>query len=205
MTGNAQKTHYARTINKFAEQKVLDAIQITGKSLPCRVEFVSGSIVTVSFLLNSSFTLPRVTCPMFGPEYIRYPTQVGDLGVVLSSDYYIGCVSGLGGGQTADLVQRANLSTLIFLPIANTGASTTQNWPANPSGDPNALTLYGKDRLAWLALHGTGAITGLGQESLDGSIATTGNLSAGTGATGTFQSSDGQTIVVIDGIVINIS
>lgn len=134
MSGNTQKTHYARTINKFAEQKVLDAIQTLGKSLPCHVVAVSGSIVTVRFDINSSFTLPDVTCPMFGPEYIRYPTQVGDKGVVMSADYYIGGISGLGGG-VADLTPVANLAALIFFPIANT------NW--SPTEDPDKIVLYG--------------------------------------------------------------
>ena len=99
MTNNAQKTPYARAINQFAEQKVLDAIQTLGKALPCHVVAIAGSIVTVQFdITNTPFTLPNVTCPMFGPEYIRYPTQVGDLGVVISADCYIGGVSGLGGG-----------------------------------------------------------------------------------------------------------
>lgn len=141
MSNNAQKVHYARTINRFAEQKVLDALQVLGKSLPCHVIVVSGSIVTVRFdITPGTFTLPDVTCPMFGPEYIRYPTQINDLGVVMSADYYIGGVSGLGG-STANLSLRSNLSTLIWFPIANTGSDTNKNWP--PTDDPNALVLYG--------------------------------------------------------------
>lgn len=40
---------------------------------------------------------------------------------------------------------------------------------------------------------------------IDGNVATTGNLSVGSGATGVFTSADGQTITVQDGIVINIA
>lgn len=136
MSDNAQKTHFASVFNRAAEKKVADAIQVLGKSLPCHVVAVSGSIVTVRFDIKSSFTLPDVTCPEFGPEYIRYPTQVGDRGVVIPVDYYIGGVSGLGGG-VANMSLRANLSTLIFYPIANVDWSATEN--------PNALVLYGPD------------------------------------------------------------
>lgn len=43
-----------------------------------------------------------------------------------------------------------------------------------------------------------------GDHNVDGSISTTGNISAGTGATGTFTTADGQTVLVQDGIVISI-
>lgn len=137
---NAQKTPLARSLNRFAEGKVLDEIQRQGKSLPCRVTKVSGSIVTVKFEIQTPYdlTLPEVTCPMFGPEYIRYPIQVDDLGAVMSIDVYLGGVSGLGSeGSVADLTQRSNLSSLIFFPIANKNWSETDN--------PNALVLYGPD------------------------------------------------------------
>ena len=135
MASNAQKTPIARSLNLVAEGRVGQAIQLLGKALPCSVVSVSNSIVTVSFqLTNIPFTLPNVTVPMFGPEYIRYPTQAGDLGVVFSIDTYLGGISGLGGG-VADLSMRANLSSLIFFPVAS------KNWSA-PT-DQNKIELYG--------------------------------------------------------------
>lgn len=137
MSNNAQKTWIARSLNQFAEKKALDAIELLGKALPCSVTAVAGSIVTVKFeLTNISYTLPNVTCPMFGPEYIRYPTQVGDKGAVFPADAYLGGMSGLGGG-VADLSLVGNLSALVFFPIAN------KNWSA--SDNANALVLYGPD------------------------------------------------------------
>ena len=135
MGDNSQKTPLARTLNRFAEQKVLDRVQQLGKSLPCHVVSVRGAIVTVAFDVTGPFTLPNVTVPLFGPEYVRYPIKAGDRGVVLAADAYLGGVSGLGGG-TADLTQRANLATLVFLPIANASWFTV---------DPNAVTVYGPD------------------------------------------------------------
>jgi len=127
------RTPLAPALNAFAEKAINDAFQLTGKGLPCSVVSVSGSIVTVKFEVNSQFTLPDVTVPLFGPEYIRYPIQIGDKGAVVPFDAYLGGMSGLGGG-VADLTQRANLSTLVFLPIGN------KLWT---SVDPNAVTIYG--------------------------------------------------------------
>ena len=74
--------------------------------------------------------------PVMWAEYIRIPVQAGMLGWLLSSDVYLGGVSGLGGG-TADLTRRPNLSNLVFSPIGN------KNWGA--SEDPSKLILYGPD------------------------------------------------------------
>lgn len=179
---NAQKTPFARSINRFTEKKVLDAIQTLGKSLPCHVVAVSGSIVTVRFDVNSTFTLPDVTCPEFGPEYVRFPTQVGDMGVVMSADYYIGGVSGLGGG-VADLTIRANLSTLIWFPIANKSWSQTDN--------PNAMVIYGPDGTIIRTVDKSNILT------VDKtSVRTNAKLEAGNGATGTFDH-----VNVVHGIV----
>jgi len=132
---NVQKVPFQRYINRFGQKKVLEYIQRTGKSLPCHVVAVSGSIVTVAFdVANPPFTLPQVTMPMFGPEWVRYPTQVGDLGITVSADTYIGGISALGGG-VADLTLRANLSALVWLPIAS------KDW--SPTDDPDAVVIYG--------------------------------------------------------------
>ena len=151
MASNAQKTPIARSLNLVAEGRVAQAIQLQGKALPCSVVAVSGSIVTVSFqLTNIPFTLPNVTVPEFGPEYIRYPTQVGDLGVVLPIDTYLGGISGLGGG-VADLSMRANLSSLVFFPVGNKG------WTA-PT-DPNKIELYGPDGAILRTKDSTSSVT----------------------------------------------
>ena len=138
MSSNVQKTPIARTLNQFAERKAKGIIALTGQSLPASVTaVVSSGIVTVKFeLTNVPYTLPNLTCPLFGPEYIRYPIQKGCKGFVVPADAYLGGVSGLGGG-TADLTQRGNLSTLVFFPIGNTGWSTTD--------DPNKTVIYGPD------------------------------------------------------------
>lgn len=135
MSNNSQKTHLNQSLNLFAQKKVGDALQLTGKSLPCSVTAVDGSIVTVKFEVNAApFTLPKVTIPIFGPEWIRYPTQIGDKGVVFSVDTRIGNITGLGG-STPDFNMPANLTALVFFPVGS------KNWSA--TDDPDALVLYG--------------------------------------------------------------
>lgn len=134
MLDTSQKTPYARAINQFAENKVRDAIALEGKAIPASVTAVAGSIVTVKFELNAAYPLPSVTIPMAGSEYIRIPVQVGDKGMVTPSDFYLGGVSGLGGG-TAGVNLPANLSALVFIAISNKGWSTAE--------DPNKVILYG--------------------------------------------------------------
>lgn len=135
MADNAQKTPLARQLNQLAEKTAHDALQRTGRGLPCSVVSASGSIVTVKFEVSSAFTLPNVTVPMFGPEWIRYPMQAGEPGIVVPVDAHISGLAGLGGG-IASLTQPANLSSLVFIPIGNKG------WTG---GDPNKTVLYGPD------------------------------------------------------------
>lgn len=134
MASNAQKTPVVKTLNEFAAKKAIDAIAILGKALPASVVSVSGSIVTVKFELDVTFTLPQVTVPIATSVYRREPTQVGDLGVVRPADVRLGGISGLGGG-TANLTTPSNLGALVWEPVANA------NWPA--TDDPNAYVIYG--------------------------------------------------------------
>ena len=140
MPDNSQKTALARTLNQFAERKTRGIIDLLGKALPASVVSIPTAgvpIVTVKFeLTNIPYTLPQVTVPLAGSEYIRLPIQVGCKGMVLPAGAYLGGVSGLGGG-TADLSERANLSTLVFFPIGNTAFAASE--------DTNAVVIYGPD------------------------------------------------------------
>jgi len=131
-----QKINFGGNMNNFAERKIADAMQMAGKVLPASVVARSGNMITVSFLLRDiPYVIPQVTIPLFGPQYVRYPMQPGDRGIVIPADTYLGGASGLGGG-TADLTPPANLSSLVFLPISHTA------WEAV---DGQVLTLYGPE------------------------------------------------------------
>lgn len=133
MSNNAQKTPMGRSFNQFTERKILDALQVTGRALPCSVVSVDGAIITVQFEVTGPFTLPQVSIPLFGPEYVRYPIRPGDQGVAFAADARLGGVSGLSAGVT-DLAQPANLGSLVFFPIGNA------TWGAV---DPQSVTIYG--------------------------------------------------------------
>ena len=151
-SGNSQKTPLARSLESFANRKVAGAIQLLGQSLPASVAaIVSSGIVTVKFeLTNIPFTLPQITVPIFGSEYLRLPIQVGCKGAVMAFDAYLGGMSGLGGG-TADLTRRPNLSNLAFCPLGNSAWSATD--------DPNAVVLYGPDGAIIRTVDKTSALT----------------------------------------------
>lgn len=136
MANNAQKTPVARSLNIFAEKKANDAIQLLGKALPASVVSAQGSIVTVKFEIKTNFTIPNVTCPVASSRYEFLPLQQGDPGIVVPSDARISAIAGLGG-TIADLSLPANLSSLVFMPIANA------SWPA-PT-DPNKYEIWGPD------------------------------------------------------------
>lgn len=166
-------------MNAFAQQKAVDEIMKRGQALPGKVVAVEGAIVTVNFQVTG-LVAPNVTMPLFGPEYIRYPIQVGDLGVAFPAAVYLGGVSGLGGG-TADTSLRGNLSTLVFFPIGNT------NWATPPGSDANTLALYGKLALLLLdslAGHGSLKLTASGITLTFGSGSLTMNSSGVTLAFG---------------------
>jgi hypothetical protein len=113
------KTPFGWRANELATKRALDAIQGSGRALPASVVSGNGSIVTVKFELQSEFTLPQVRVPVATSEYFRAPLQPGCKGVVVSSDYYLGGVSGIGGG-VATTTKQSNLGALIFVPIGTT-------------------------------------------------------------------------------------
>ncbi|MEZ2402791.1 hypothetical protein ACBR19_14370 [Raoultella planticola] len=130
------KLNFGSSMNRFAERKVDNALQKAGKILPVSVVKQNGKMITVAFELRGiPYVLPQVTIPLFGPQYIRYPMQPGDKGIVIPADTYIGGVSGQGGG-IADMTPPANLSSLVFLPISNT------EWQ---DVDGQVVTVYGPE------------------------------------------------------------
>jgi len=131
-----QKLNFGLNMNRFTERKLSEAFQAAGKILPASILKQEGNMVTVAFeLRDTPYVFPQLTVPLFGPQYIRYPMQPGDKGIVIPGDTYLGGVSGQGGG-VADLTPPANLSALVFLPISNT------EWD---SVDGQVVTIYGPE------------------------------------------------------------
>jgi len=169
---NGQKTPFNLSINRHVEKKSDEIVDLKkAKALPCSVVAVSqtvgGAIVTVKFEVDTGFTLPNITIPHFGGEWIRYPVQIGDKGIAIPSDTRLNEMSGIGSG-VADLTTKGNLTGLVFMPIGNA------NWTAPTS--KLKLELYGKDGViirsqdgganyiqiteAGITIHGTVTVTG---------------------------------------------
>jgi len=187
------------SLNKIATQRALDQIQITGKSLPAQVtKVISSGIVEVSFQVNSDpATLPNVIVPIEYPEYIRYPIKVGDKGMVISADVMIGNMTGLGSGVPNLNSTPGNLSALSFMFLGNTAWS--------PADDPQAVVIYGPNGVILRATEGVAVVDVQASGVLvQGSLSTTGNLSAGNGITCSFTTLTGQVVTVQNGIVTNI-
>jgi hypothetical protein len=202
---NAQKIPALHSLARGMARATANHVQRLGKCLPCSVVDVSGAIITVKFEVNAGpITLPQATMPLFGPEYIRYPIQVGDKGFALSADAYLGQMSSMGDG-VADLTEQPNLSTLVFMPIGN------KNWFAV---DPETVTIYGPNGVvlrdtsnacsATLTPHSLDVVAPAEVKLDTPVVRCTGNLSVAQGASGTFTSVTGQVITVQDGIITNI-
>jgi hypothetical protein len=133
-----QKHPVVQSLNWFAEEKIRQAESMLAKSMPASVVEVdkSGTIVTVKIEVQSGYKFPKIQCPVYGPQYVRWPIQKGDKGCFLSADYYLGGMSGLGGG-VAELGPCGNISTGVWFPIGNMGF--------DPTDDPNKVVLYGPD------------------------------------------------------------
>ena len=136
--GNSQKTPFAESIQRFAEAKWNSLIELEGKALPASITKVgaNGTIVTVKLEVTTKYTIPVLTIPIAGSQYIRLPVQVGDKGVVFPCDTSIGNVTGLGP-TTVDLTKSANLSSLVFFPVGNSSFANAMN--------ANRIELYGPD------------------------------------------------------------
>ena len=125
MANNYAKLWAQKRINQASIQRAAEAIQRTGRALPCRVTAVSGAIVTVAFQVDSTpWTLPSITIPKAESNWIRMPTQIGDLGMTLPADALLGQISGLGTGNLPILtVPTNNLSALVFVPVSNANSA----------------------------------------------------------------------------------
>lgn len=134
MAENYAKLWVQKSANQLAINRAQQAILNLGRALPCRVVAVNGAIVTVAFEVNAApFTLPNITIPKAESNWIRMPTQVGDFGMTMPADAYLGGVSGLGGG-VATLTRPGNLSALVFVPVSN---------KSSPPIDQNAAQVQG--------------------------------------------------------------
>lgn len=136
---NVQKRPLVTTLNDWEDDKNQSVQDLLGRSIPAEVVSVdaTGTIVTVKFnVLDDVVQFPQVECAVVTNEYTRAPIRAGTQGMVVTSQLYLGGVTGLGGGN-ATLDQLPNMSSLAFIPLGNTGFQDTD--------DPNWYVLYGPE------------------------------------------------------------
>ena len=171
MSDNTYKTPLNNSLNIFADGKIDAANAMNGKSLPCSVVSVQGAMITVKFELktDTTYTLPQVTVPLAGAEYIRYPIKEGDKGFVTSASASLSAMSGQGDNASS-LVLQGNLSALVFIPFGNVDWSQV---------DINAVTVYAPNGVVLRDTDSNSAIT-LTPENITGHAETLISLTAGT-------------------------
>jgi hypothetical protein len=131
---------FQRSLNKTAENKARAVIARTGRALPCVVTAIFGSMVTVSFQVQSSspYSLPELTIPKAESQWMRAPTQIGDAGITVPADTSIGGINGAGAGVAQVNIAYGNLSALIFVPVASSAFPASPNanqaWINGPAG-----------------------------------------------------------------------
>jgi hypothetical protein len=137
MSDNSRKTPLARSLEALAARKIRDAVQLFGQALPCTVVETDGAFATVKFEVDAApFTIPNVTVPIAGSQYVRLPLQPGDGGFVVPADVRLAGISGTAPGTIPKLDKPANLTAIVFLPIGN------KAWEPV---DPDVLVLYGPE------------------------------------------------------------
>ena len=147
------------TLNRFAIRRANERIQSTGRALPCKVVSISGQIVTVTFeVVSDTWGLPPVKIPIATSIYDFLPVQPGDKGITVPGDVSLGLLSGLGTGTPVLGQNPSNLSSLVFVPVAN--ASWT------PPQDANSRTMQGPNGFSCQSLDGSVKIVGIKGTSL---------------------------------------
>lgn len=161
MASNFAKLWFQSNLNKLAINSAGKVIQNTGRALPCSVTKVNGSIVTVKLEIDTApWTIPQLTIPKAESQWIRVPTQVGDKGIVIPADAYLGGISGLGDGNHT-LVKPGNLGALMFFPVAATGFPSVNTNQAFVCG-PDGVLLQTKDGSVSINLTESGIVITVG-------------------------------------------
>ncbi len=181
MSQNYAKLWAQKRLNQASIQRAREAIHSTGRCLPCTVTAISGSFVTVSFLVaQTKFALPQITIPKVESNWLRNPTQVGDTGITIPADVYIGIVSGTSNTDPDISIRPPNLAALVFLPVSNKNS---------PPPNQNAATVQGPDGAVIQTTSGTASSVITNTSGTTVTYGTNTLVVNGSGITGTVGSS----------------
>ena len=151
--------HLPAHIDKGAQ----DRYQLDVQGLPCTVSQVMGELVQVNVEAQGKFTIPKILVPQAFSQWVREPTQVGDKGILSAANYYIGGMSGIGGG-VANYQKRGNVTPLVFMPISQKAFASNANRNLNAVliNGPQGVVLQDTAGLCTLTLTGTGMVIKIG-------------------------------------------
>jgi hypothetical protein len=138
---DAQKHPFVESLNAFTKSEIANAQYLLAKSWPCSVEEVdaTGTIVTVKVEMEQpDYTFPKIKCAVYGPEWVRWPIQKGDKGVMICSSFDLGAMTGLGEG-IARWAPAGNLGSGVFFPVGNTKFSERSG------GEDKQVVIYGPE------------------------------------------------------------
>jgi hypothetical protein len=145
---NALVTPLAYSLADLARIGSQNKNQQISQPIPVSITKIHGELVQVKIEAKGRgipYTIPEFIVPQSFSEWIREPTQVGDKGWLVESNYYLGGMSGLNGG-TANYYDRSNLTNMVFQHISqkqfphNVNRNLNQVFQNGPEGVMNQTT-----------------------------------------------------------------
>lgn len=162
MSGNAQKTPFAESLHRFGDIKSQDWLSRLPQDMPATVVSLMGALVLVKIDGNwAPFSIPQILVPKAESAYAREPTQVGDKGVIIGINYYVGGQSGQGGGS-ANLNPRANLTNAVWLPISQKTFAVVDPNTYTLTGGPNGVLMQDALKICQVAVTSAGMTVSIG-------------------------------------------
>ena len=141
MSDNALVTPLVFSLPRTARGHAEDVRFEVPQPVPVTITKIMGELVEVQVEVkgrNSPFTIQKFTVPQSFSQWIREPTQVGDKGWIIPSNFYLGGMSGLNG-STANWYNRANMTNMVFQPISQ------KQFPNNTNRNLNQVFMNGPE------------------------------------------------------------
>jgi hypothetical protein len=142
----AQKFALVTQLHNFARTKAADNQQNVPKTFQGHVSAILANDM-LEFTLDATgpYTLPKLQIPQAFSSYHREPTQVGDKGYAVPSDFSIGGTDGVTT-STSNMYPRGNLATHVFHPISNKNFDKRDPNMFLVTGGPSGHTIQSKDK-----------------------------------------------------------
>jgi hypothetical protein len=147
--GNEQKVPFGSSMNAWSRDKILQFLEMQGWSLPASIVSIVGpGLVIVKFeVTNCPYTLSNIMVPVVGNQYALPPYQVGEMGRVVPSDFFLSGVTGQTSGPVDFTFEPGPLGALAWEPLGN------KAWAASPN--PKAYVIQGPEGVIIQTMDGT--------------------------------------------------